>query len=38
MSELTEADKESLRELAAAEEPWSDAVAAYLDAIEELNE
>lgn len=35
MSDLTEAEKESLRELAEGDEPFSDVVAAYLHAIEE---
>jgi len=38
MSGLTADEKEQLRRVADSEEPWADAVAAYLDAIEEVDQ
>lgn len=35
---LTDDERDQLRQLAESDEPWADAVGAYLDAIEEVDE
>lgn len=37
MTELTADEREQLERLANSDEPWADAVAAYLDAVDEVS-